>query len=80
VTVPSQVLRPGGGQRDEPATSRRAMTRDEEKALAEAVLRTRHWTFRQAYPEILGAVRQIVSGHDRRREELSLDEVERISI
>jgi len=45
------------------------MTREEEKELAEVVLRTRRWAFRQAYPEILGAVRQIVAGHDRRREE-----------
>jgi hypothetical protein len=45
------------------------MTLEEEKDLAEAVLRTRRWAFREAYPEILGAVRQIVAGHDRRREE-----------
>ena len=46
------------------------MTQEEEKDLAEVVLRTRRWTFREAYPEILGAVRQIVAGHDRRCEEL----------
>ena len=45
------------------------MTHEEEQDLAEAVLRTRRWAFREAYPEILGAVRQIVAGHDRRREE-----------
>ena len=45
------------------------MTHEEEKDLAEAVLRTRRWAFREAYPEILGTVRQIVAGHDRRREE-----------
>ena len=45
------------------------MTHEEEKDLAETVLRTRRWAFREAYPEILGAVRQIVAGHDRRREE-----------
>ena len=45
------------------------MTSEEEKDLAEVVLRTRRWAFRDAYPEILGAVRQIVTGHDRRREE-----------
>lgn len=47
------------------------MTCDEEKDLAEAVLRTRRWSFRQAYPEILQTVRQIVAGHDARREERS---------
>jgi hypothetical protein len=41
------------------------MTREEEQDLAEVVLRTRRWTFREAYPEILGAVRQILAGHDR---------------
>jgi hypothetical protein len=45
------------------------MTHEEEQDLAEAVLRTRRWAFREAYPEILGAVRHIVAGHDRRREE-----------
>jgi len=40
------------------------MTRDEEKELAEVVLRTRRWSFREAFPEILGAVRQIVAGHE----------------
>jgi len=45
------------------------MTHEEEQDLAEAVLRTRRWAFREAYPEILGAVRQIVAGHDRCREE-----------
>jgi hypothetical protein len=45
------------------------MTLEEEKDLAEAVLRTRRWAFREAYPEVLGAVRQIVTDHDRRREE-----------
>jgi hypothetical protein len=45
------------------------MTADEEKDLAEAVLRTRHWAFRQAYPVVLGAVRQIMAGHESRRVE-----------
>jgi hypothetical protein len=40
------------------------MTADEEKDLAEVVLRTRRWSFREAYPVILGAVRQIMSGHE----------------
>jgi hypothetical protein len=40
------------------------MTSDEEKDLAEAVLRTRRWAFREAYPAILGAVRQIMAGHE----------------
>ncbi len=40
------------------------MTREEEQDLAEVVLRTRRWAYREAYPEILGAVRQIVAGHD----------------
>ena len=46
-----------------------AMTLEEEKDLAEAVLRTRRRAFREAYPEILGAVRMIMAGHDRRSEE-----------
>jgi GTP cyclohydrolase I len=46
------------------------LTRDEEKDLAEVVLRTRRWAFRAAYPEILGVVRRIMAGHDVRREEL----------
>jgi hypothetical protein len=41
------------------------MTIDEEKDLAEAVLRTRRWAFREALPEILGAVRRIVAVHDK---------------
>jgi len=45
------------------------MTHEEEKDLAETVLRTQRCAFREAYPEILGAVRQIVAGDDRRREE-----------
>lgn len=45
------------------------MTADEEKDLAEAVLRTRRWSFRAAYPEILRAVRRIVAGEDARRDE-----------
>jgi hypothetical protein len=45
------------------------VTRDEEKELAEVVLRTRRQPFRDAYPEILGAVRQIVSGHEALRDE-----------
>jgi hypothetical protein len=45
------------------------MTREEEKDLAEAVLQTRRWPFRAAYPEILRAVRQIVAGYERRCEE-----------
>ena len=45
------------------------MTRDEEKELAEVVLRTRRWAFREAFPEILGVVRQIVAGHQALREE-----------
>ncbi len=47
------------------------MTSDEEKELAEVVLRTRRWAFRQAFPEILGAVRQILAGHDVPHEERS---------
>ncbi len=35
------------------------MTQDEEKELAEAVLRTRRWSFRAAFPEILSVVRRI---------------------
>ena len=46
------------------------MTHDEEKDLAETVLRTRRWSFREAYPEILSAVRQIIAGHDERGAEL----------
>ena len=45
------------------------MTGEEEKDLAEVVLRTRRQAFREAYPEILGAVRQIVARHDRQHEE-----------
>jgi hypothetical protein len=45
------------------------VTRDEEKQLGEAVLRTRRWAFREAYPEILRTVRQIVAAHKERREE-----------
>jgi hypothetical protein len=45
------------------------MSRDEEKDLAEAVLRSRRWAFHQAFPEILGAVRAILAGHDARYEE-----------
>jgi hypothetical protein len=45
------------------------MTRDDEKELAEVVLRTRRWAFREAFPEILGAVRQIVRGHEALRAE-----------
>jgi hypothetical protein len=45
------------------------MTRDEEKELAEVVLRTRRWAFREAFPEILGVVRQIVAGQQALREE-----------
>ena len=45
------------------------MTLEDEKDLAEAVLRTRRWAFREAYPEILGAVRVIVAGHERQWEE-----------
>jgi hypothetical protein len=41
------------------------MTIDEEKDLAEVVLRTRRWAFREALPEILGAVRRIVAGHEK---------------
>ena len=48
-----------------------SLTQEEEKDLAEAVLRTRRWSFRQAYPEILRTVRQIVARHDARREERS---------
>jgi hypothetical protein len=47
------------------------MTGEQEKDLAEAVLRTRHWSFRQAYPEILRAVRRILAGHEARRDEPS---------
>jgi len=46
------------------------MTQEEEQDLAETVLRTRRWAFREAQPEILGTVRQIIAAHDRRREEL----------
>jgi hypothetical protein len=45
------------------------MTRDDEKELAEVILRTRRWAFRDAFPEILGAVRQIVSGQEALRDE-----------
>ena len=45
------------------------MTRDDEKELAEVFLRTRRWAFRDAFPEILGAVRQIVAGHEALRDE-----------
>lgn len=45
------------------------MTADEEKELAEVVLRTRRWAFREALPEILGAVRRILATGEARREE-----------
>jgi predicted transcriptional regulator len=45
------------------------MTRDDEKELAEVVLRTRRWAFRDAFPEILGAVRQFVSRQEALRDE-----------
>ena len=45
------------------------MTREQEQELAEVVLRTRRWAFREALPEILGAVRKIVCGHETRCDE-----------
>ena len=38
------------------------MNAEQERILAEAVLRTRRWAFREAFPEILRAVREIVDG------------------
>ncbi len=45
------------------------MTREQEQELAEVVLRTRRWAFREALPEILGAVRRIVAGEEALRDE-----------
>ena len=45
------------------------MTVDEEKELAEAVLRTRRWAFRAAYPEGLRVVRRILAGRNTQRED-----------
>jgi hypothetical protein len=36
------------------------MTEEQEKELAEVILRTRHWAFRAALPEIARALRRIV--------------------
>jgi hypothetical protein len=46
-----------------------AMTLDDEKEIAEAVLRTRRWTFRDALPEIMGAVRRAMARHEKRHDE-----------
>jgi hypothetical protein len=35
------------------------MTANQEKEIAEVVLRTRRWAFRDALPEILGTVRRV---------------------
>jgi hypothetical protein len=45
------------------------MNADEEKELAEVVLRTRRLAFRNALPEILEAVRRIVAGREAVRDE-----------
>jgi hypothetical protein len=45
------------------------MTTDDEKELAEAVLRLRRRAFREAYPEILGLVRRFVAAAEERAEE-----------
>ncbi len=41
------------------------MTAEQEKEIAEAILRTRRWAFRDALPEILGTIRRVTG--ERRR-------------
>ncbi len=44
------------------------MTRGQEQDLAETILRTRRWAFRDALPEIMKMVRRIVAeGEERNR-------------
>ncbi len=45
------------------------MTPLQEREIAEAVLRTRRWAFRDALPEILRAVRRAAADIERRAEE-----------
>ena len=45
------------------------MTVEQECELAEVILRTRRRAFREALPEILGAVRHIVAQEEKRRDE-----------